>query len=88
MDEFVNRDGGDTNLVSNYYELCNLEEQRRRGFTNVALFIDESGSMTSGTIQASVDRLNLDLSANGFQIVRGVQNSNEDYITPCLTTSV
>ena len=47
----VNRDQGNVALRSDWYALCSLDELPMNG--SIALFIDNSGSMTTGTVQAS-----------------------------------
>ena len=74
----VNRDGGNTASVSDWYTICNLD-QIPNG-SKVALFIDNSGSMTTSTVQASYDLLVSKLNARGITFIT-VENSSEDWIS-------
>ena len=74
----VNRDGGLASNVSDWYTICNLDKIPNN--SKVALFIDTSGSMTMGTIQASYDLLVSKLNARGITFIT-VQNSQEDWIS-------
>lgn len=84
----VTRDDNVVTMRSNWYDICNIDSSLLRGLTRVALFIDNSGSMTTSTVQASNDFFLERLASVGISDVRGVQNDNEDYISPCLTTTV
>lgn len=77
----VNRDNGNTALASDWYTICGLENIPEG--SSIALFIDNSGSMTQATVQASYDLLVSKLNAKGITITT-VTNSNEDWITPFL----
>ena len=79
----VNRDGGNTANASDWYTICGIDNLPDG--SKIALFIDVSGSMTQSTIQASYDLLLTKLNAKGITII-SVTNSNEDWITPFLTT--
>ena len=74
----VNRDGGNTASVSDGYTICNLD-QIPNG-SKVALFIDNSGSMTTSTVQASYDLLVSKLNARGITFIT-VENTSEDWIS-------
>ena len=74
----VNRDNNNSANVSDWYTICNLD-QIPNG-SKVALFIDNSGSMTTGTVQASYDLLVSKLNARGITFIT-VQNSQEDWIS-------
>ena len=78
----VNRDNGNPQLASDWYNICNIDELPEG--SKIALFIDTSGSMTQATIQASFDLLVSKLSEKNITIIT-VTNSNEDWITPFLT---
>jgi hypothetical protein len=67
--------------------MCNLEASKGKGLNKVALFIDDSGSMSLNTVGSSLKLLEEQLELNGFEIIRGDQNDVEDYITPCLTAT-
>ena len=75
----VCRDGGNTDNVTDWFKLCGLENYRAG--TIVGLFIDRSGSMTQGTVQASYVYFYQRCAENGMQI-NEVQSSTEDWILP------
>lgn len=77
----VNRDNGNTDLASDWYTICGLENIPEG--SSIAVFIDNSGSMTQTTVQASYNLLVSKLNARGITITT-VTNSNEDWITPFL----
>jgi len=77
----VNRDSGVEANASDWYTICNLDNVPEG--SSIALFIDGSGSMTQGTVQASYDKLLTKLNAKGITITT-VTNSSEDWITPFL----
>ena len=79
----VNRDSGNSANASDWYTICGID--KLPDGSKIALFIDVSGSMTQSTIQASYDLLLTKLNAKGITII-SVTNSNEDWITPFLTT--
>ena len=74
----VNRDNGNAANVTDWYTLCNLD-QIPNG-SKVALFIDNSGSMTTSTVQASYDLLVSKLNARGITFIT-VENTSEDWIS-------
>ena len=78
----VNRDNGVAANVSDWYTICGLDNLPEG--SKVALFIDNSGSMTTATIQASYNLLLSKLAAKNISIIT-VENGNEDWITPFLT---
>ncbi len=78
----VNRDNGNPNLATDWYNICNIDELPEG--SKIALYIDTSGSMTQSTIQASYDLLLSKLSEKNITIIT-VTNPNEDWITPFLT---
>lgn len=84
----VNRDDGNATLASDYYSICGIEQQRRKGLTNVALFVDISGSMDETTVATSLDLFDRMLQNANLRNVSGVYNDIEDWITPCLTTAL
>lgn len=75
----VARDEGNVALRSNWYDLCSLDTLPMH--SSIALFIDNSGSMTTGTVQASYDYFMQRLQERGIGVVT-VENGDEDYITP------
>ena len=52
----VNRDNGQPSQASDWYTICNIDKLPNG--SNFALWIDNSGSMTTATVQASLDLLN------------------------------
>lgn len=76
---FVRRDGGNPAAAEDWYELCQLGNLSNN--SSIALFVDNSGSMYTGSVQASYDLLLSRLAARGIEVV-SVTGSNEDYITP------
>lgn len=78
----VNRDGGNAALASDWYTICGIDNLPEG--SKIALFIDNSGSMTTATIQASYNLLVSNLAAKNITII-AVENGNEDWITPFLT---
>ena len=78
----VNRDNGNTALTSDWYTICGIDNLPEG--SKIALFIDNSGSMTTATIQASYNLLLSKLAAKNISIIT-VENGNEDWITPFLT---
>ena len=75
----ISRDNGDTRHVTDIFELCNLGNAVPG--TLLGLFVDRSGSMVQGTIQASYDLLYQKCALAQIEIVE-VQNATEDWITP------
>ena len=75
----VARDQGNVALRSDWYALCNLDELPMNSF--IALFVDNSGSMTTATVQASYNYFMQRLQERGIGVVV-VENGDEDYITP------
>jgi len=78
----VNRDNGNAALVSDWYTICGIDNLPEN--SKIALFIDNSGSMTTATIQASYNLLVSKLAAKNISIIT-VENGDEDWITPFLT---
>jgi hypothetical protein len=84
----VSRDQGVEESASDWFDLCDLATSRQNGLSKVALFIDNSGSMYTSTVLASYELFQTRLAQIGMEIVTGSENSDEDWITPCLTTTV
>jgi len=83
--EVVNRDFGNDNKISDWFELCNLDDLRSEGVGRVAFFIDESGSMDRNTVSASFDNFEERLIAENLEVVAGIYNEDEDWIDPFVT---
>ena len=79
----INRDNGNSANASDIYSICNLD-QLADG-SDVALFVDNSGSMTTATIQAAYDSLIAQLTARNMSVIV-VTNGNEDWISDFDTT--
>ena len=75
----VNRDSGDANNVSDWYTICGLDKLPNN--SKVAIFIDQSGSMTMNTIAASYDLLMSKLQARNMDVITKT-DMNEDWISP------
>ena len=75
----VNRDGGNTANITDWYKICKIDDLPEG--SSIALFIDQSGSMSQATIQASYDAFVAKLNEKNITITT-VANSNEDWITP------
>ncbi len=78
----VTRDGGNAANATDYYKLCNIDSLPEN--SKIALFIDNSGSMTTDTVRASYDLLVSKLNEKNITIIT-VENGDEDWITPFLT---
>eukprot|EP00934_Nitzschia_sp_Nitz4_P005283 Nitzschia sp. Nitz4//scaffold167_size49223//28416//29525//NITZ4_007037-RA/size49223-processed-gene-0.24-mRNA-1//1//CDS//3329538281//5273//frame0 len=79
----VTRNAEDISHTSDWYDICNMDESRSNGLTNVVLFVDNSGSMYTSNVQNAHDLFVQRMAAKGMTIVSGVYNGNEDYISPC-----
>ncbi len=75
----VKRDGGDKNLISDWYALATLD--RLPNNSTVQLFIDNSGSMTTNTVQASYDYFKKRCQERGIKIIL-YTNKQENWIEP------
>ena len=81
----VNRDGGNAELASDWFNACQLSDLSPSSIQFVGLFIDTSGSMTLNTVRASYDKFLVDLAAAGLTFAQ-VFNNQERWIDPFLTT--
>jgi uncharacterized surface protein with fasciclin (FAS1) repeats len=81
----VNRDEGNRTLASNWLSACGYDDFSATGIDFIGLFVDESGSMTRETVQASLDKLDVDLAAANLTYC-SVFDDSEDWITPFDTT--
>ena len=83
----VMRDNGDTEKSEDWYNICGLADARSRGVTRIALFVDNSGTMTTDTVRASYDKFQKMLKENGFEAIEVIPKKREDYISTCLEAS-
>ena len=75
----VNRDNGNASNVSDWYTICGLDKLPNN--SKVAIFVDQSGSMTMYNVQASYDLLMSKLQARNMDVI--VKTSGvEDWIEP------
>ena len=77
----VNRDDGNPDNITDWYKICNIDDLPEG--SSIALFIDTSGSMTMGTVQASYNAFLAKLNERNITVT-SVTNNNEDWITPFL----
>jgi hypothetical protein len=84
----VTRDFEDSNNTSDWYAICDLEDGRLQGISNVVLFVDNSGSMRNSTVQNALSRFVTQVNERGMRVINAVYNNNEDYISPCLLTDL
>lgn len=75
----VNRDNGNTSNSSDWFAICNLDTLPSG--TTIALSIDNSGSMTDSTVQASINLLYSRCATAGISISR-VAMSGERWVIP------
>lgn len=78
----VNRDNGNTGQITDWFDLCNLGRYPRNTYVRVS--IDESGSMTKRTVQASYAKFLEKCNAAGLVVVE-LPMRNENWIGPFLT---
>ena len=81
----VNRDSGSVASLSEWYDICNIDSIPDG--SEIAIFVDNSGSMTTSTVQASYDKLIQRLNARNITVTT-VTNSSEDWITPFDTNTI
>ena len=75
----VNRDNGNAADATDWYKICKIDDLPEG--SSIALFIDNSGSMRTSTVQASYDAFVAKLNEKNITITT-VTNSSEDWITP------
>jgi hypothetical protein len=75
----VSRDNGYAPNASDWFDICNLDSLPDG--SKIALFIDNSGSMTTDTVRASYNLLVEKLNQKNMEIIV-VENANENWITP------
>jgi len=71
--------------ASDWFDLCKLASLRASGVTAVALFVDNSGSLTKLQVQASINIFADMLEKNGLELRDSIVNQNENYIAPFKT---
>ncbi len=81
----VQRDYGSAAAASDWYSICNIDSIPDG--SEIAVFIDGSGSMSQSTVQASLDLLQQKLQPRNITITT-VTNSAEDWITPFDTNTI
>ena len=81
----VNRDNGSTGSRSDWFNICNLSSLPRGSI--VSLMIDNSGSMNSDTVRASINLLVQNCNNAGLELVQGTfgdenwaQSQNKDFV--------
>lgn len=77
----VNRDQGNVANITDWYKICKIDDLPEG--SSIALFIDNSGSMRTSTVQASYDAFIAKLNEKNITVTT-VTNSSEDWITPFL----
>ena len=77
----VNRDSGVVANATDWYKICKIDDLPEG--SSIALFIDNSGSMRTSTVQASYDAFVAKLNEKNITITT-VTNNDEDWITPFL----
>lgn len=81
----VNRDGGNTSLASDWFAICGLSSLSSG--QSVFLFVDNSGSMTTATVQASYNLFLSNCAAANLPVL-SVTNAAERYIEPFISALV
>jgi len=81
----VSRDFGVEIDRSDWFEVCSLDVLRAQGVVDFAIFIDNSGSLTTPQVQASFNLLLERAAQEGLTLVSGIENTAEDWISPFLT---
>lgn len=80
----VNRDGESASVSpSNWFDICGLQRLFSTGIGFVGLFVDNSGSMTTSTVQGSFDQFVATLEANDLEFTT-LFNNQENWIEPFL----
>jgi len=77
----VNRDSGNAANATDWYKICKIDDLPEG--SSIALFIDNSGSMRTSTVQASYDAFIAKLNEKNITVTT-VTNNSEDWITPFL----
>lgn len=80
----VTRDEGNVTIASDWFTICGLDIYGPGTVPFVGLFVDNSGSMYTSTVQASYDKFVADIATAGLAI-SVVEDPNENWIEPFLT---
>mmetsp|Transcript_8635 Transcript_8635/g.12527 ORF Transcript_8635/g.12527 Transcript_8635/m.12527 type:complete len:1446 (+) Transcript_8635:58-4395(+) len=83
----IRDDGNADGSFSDWFTICALDTLTSENVQFVGLFVDDSGSMTIGTVQNSLAKFENDTAAAGLTIER-VVNGVERWVDPFLTTLV
>lgn len=75
----VNRDNGVAGQASDWYTICNIDKLPNG--SNFALWIDNSGSMTNATVQASINLLNSKIAPRSITYTL-MTDGGENWVTP------
>ena len=78
----VQRDNGDPTQTSDWFDVCDLDGLRQSGITAVAIFLDTSGSLSGGQLQASYDEFVAKLAANNLDLLHAIHNEHENWVLP------
>jgi hypothetical protein len=78
--DVVSRDNGNVSARSDWYQVLNLDSYPKPLL--VSLFIDNSGSMATSTVSASLQYFREQCAANEVYITGSVSNTQERYILP------
>lgn len=89
--QYIQRDNGDTGIAESnnpWQRIKQMAEHYLGTITlfgessEVAIFIDNSSSMTAGQVRATVEKLKLDARSDGMIIAKTIINGYEDVICP------
>lgn len=82
----VSRDNGSQALISDWYAILGLDDYPRPML--VSLFIDESGSMSTATVSASLEYFTQRCAENGVYIISSYYTASELYIKPFVNDAI
>ncbi|GKY92291.1 hypothetical protein MPSEU_000200200 [Mayamaea pseudoterrestris] len=80
----VARDDDADSEASDWYDLCSLQADFEMGLDRVILYIHETPTMSSDSVQASYELFLEKSSLMGFDVVYGNIADQQDYVSPCL----
>ena len=78
----ISRDGV---VEEDWASYCGLDGYTSNNVDFIGLFVDNSGSMHTSTVQASYDKFIIDMNQANIEVVT-VENPHENWILPFLTT--